>query len=102
MFIHDMINSGELSISEIAEAARCSKRAITRIRSNLRLFGSITAPPMKARRPLSITPIILEALCDYLVEKPDLYLHEIELFFLDEFDVPVLKSTISDALHRKG
>lgn len=62
-FIHDMISSGELTASQIAEAAGCSKRAITRIRSNMRLFGSIKAPSIKAGRPRSITPIMLEALC---------------------------------------
>jgi hypothetical protein len=45
----------------MAEAAGCNKRAIIRIRSKLRLFGSIKAPPIKAGRPRSITPIMLEA-----------------------------------------
>lgn len=101
-FIHNMISSGELTTSQIAEAAGCSRRAIIRIRSNLRLFGSVKAPSIKAGRPRSITPIMLEALCHHLLEKPDLYLMEMELFLLDEFDVSVPKSTISDALHRKG
>lgn len=101
-FIHDMISSGELTTSQIAKAAGCSKRAIIRIRSNLRLFGSIKVPSIKSRRPRSITPIMLEALCDRLLKKPDLYLYKIELFLLDEFDVSILKSTISDALYRKG
>jgi transposase len=101
-FIHDMISSGELTNSQMAQAAGCSKRAILRIRSNLRLFGTIKAPPIKAGRPRSITPVMLEALCDHLLEKPDSYLSEMELFFLDEFDVSIPKSTISDALHRKG
>jgi transposase len=101
VLIRDMISS-ELSSSEMAAAAGCSERAITRIRSKLRLFGSVKAPPIKAGRPRIITPIMLETLCDHLLEKPDLYLHEMELFFLDEFDVSVPKSTISDALHRIG
>ena len=45
---------------------------------------------------------MLAALCDHLLEKPRLYLYEMELFFLDEFDISIPKSTISDALHRKG
>ena len=102
VLIYDMIASNELTTSQMAKAAGCSKRAIIRIRSNLRLFGSVKAPPMKPGRPQSITPIMLEALCDHLLDKPDLYLHEMELFFLDEFEVSVPKSTISDALHRKG
>jgi N-acyl-D-aspartate/D-glutamate deacylase len=43
---------------------------------------------------------MLEALCDHLVEKPDLYLDEMKLFWLDEFGLAVPKSTISDTLHR--
>lgn len=45
---------------------------------------------------------MLKTLCDHLLGNPDLYPHEMELFFLDEFDVSVPKSTISDALHRIG
>ena len=73
VLIHDMIASNKLTTSQIAKAAGCSKRAIIRIRSNLRLFGSVKAPPIKPRRPRSITLIMLEALCDHLLEKPDLY-----------------------------
>ena len=102
VFIRDMISSGELIVSEMAEAAGYSKCVITGIWSNLRLFGSVKAPPIKSGRPQSITPVMLEALCDHLLDKQDLYLHEMELFFLDEFEVSVPKSTISDALHREG
>jgi transposase len=45
---------------------------------------------------------MLEALCDHLVEKPDLYLDEMKLFWLDEFGLDVPKSTISNTLHRIG
>jgi hypothetical protein len=78
--IHDMLVSGELTTSQMAEAAGCSKRAIIRLRSNLQLFGSIKAPRIKGGRPRKVTPVMLEALCDHLVEKPDLYLDEMKLF----------------------
>lgn len=45
---------------------------------------------------------MLEALCNYLLEKPNSYLQEMELFLLDEFGTPIPKSTISDTLHRTG
>ena len=45
---------------------------------------------------------MLEALCDHLLEKPDLYLYEMEFFLLNEFEVSIPKSTISDALHCRG
>lgn len=67
----------------------------------MRLIGSGKASSIKSRRPQSITPIILEALYDYLLNKPDLYLHEMELFFFGEFEVSILQSSISDTLYRK-
>lgn len=69
VLIRDMISSDELSSSEMAAAAGCSERAIARIRSNLRLFGSVKAPPIQAGRSRSITPIMLETLCDHLLER---------------------------------
>lgn len=42
-------------------------------------FGSIKAPPNKGGLPRRITPIMLEALCDHLLEKPTLYLDEFAL-----------------------
>jgi transposase len=101
-FIHDMIRSGELSISEMAEAAGCNKSTILRISSNIRMFGSVKAPPNKGGRPRSITPDMLEALCDHLFEKPGLYLDEMAIFLWDEFNIHATKSSISRALAYKG
>ncbi|KAJ5733744.1 hypothetical protein N7493_002530 [Penicillium malachiteum] len=79
-FIRDMILSKSLTTSQIADAAGCSARSITTIRTNLRQFGDTRAPPIRAGRPRSITPPMLEALCDHLLEKPGLYLDEMALF----------------------
>nr|XP_001390211.2 transposase [Aspergillus niger CBS 513.88] len=100
--IHDMLVSGELTTSQMARTANCSKRAIFRLRSNLRLFGTLKAPPIKGGRPRKLTPPMLETLCDHLIEKPGLYLHEMELFLLEESDIRVPKSTISDTLRQSG
>lgn len=43
--IHDMLLDGSLKYVEMATAARCSDRAIRRIRSNVRCFGNTKAPP---------------------------------------------------------
>lgn len=55
----------------MSEAPGCSKRSIINIRTNLRLFGDVRAPPNGGGRPRIITPIMLHALCDLLLEKPD-------------------------------
>jgi predicted ArsR family transcriptional regulator len=69
--IHDMILSNELTAAQMADVAGCSVRAIKYIRSNLRAFGSVEVPWNGSGRPQSITPIMLEALREYLVEKPN-------------------------------
>lgn len=99
--IHDMLRSGELSISQMAKAAGCNKRTILRISSNIWTFGVVKALPNKGGRPRSISLVMLEGLCDHLLEKPNLYLDEMVLFLRDEFYVQATKSSISRALASK-
>lgn len=66
------------------------------------MFGSVKAPPSKGGRPRSITPVMLEALYDHLLEKPILYLDEMAIFLWDEFTLQATKSSISRALTSKG
>ncbi|KAJ6150244.1 hypothetical protein N7471_001443 [Penicillium samsonianum] len=100
--IYDMIHGGELSINETAQAAGYNKSTISRISSNIRMFSSVKALPIKGGRPRNISLVMLEALCDHLVEKPALYLDEMAVFLWDEFALQVTKSTISRALKSKG
>ena len=83
--INDMIESQSLTTSQMAEEAECSKLTIINIRRNLRLFGSIHAPPTRIGRKRTVTPSMIEALCDHLFEKPGLYLDEMAVFLWDEF-----------------
>ena len=89
--IRDMIVDGSFSYREIAGAARCSCGAIKVISTNLRLFGSTTAPPNGRGRRRSITPSILDALLQQLLEKPNQYLEEMEVFLWNEFEVRIPK-----------
>lgn len=45
---------------------------------------------------------MLEALCEHLIEKPNLYLHEMAVFLWDEFAIQVATSSISRALAPNG
>jgi transposase len=100
--IHDMIVSGTLSAPQMAEASRCSERSIKHIRSNLRYFGTTKAPHNGVGRRRSITPLMLQALQQHLLEKPGLYLNEIVVFLWDEFEVVVTAMSISRALRSIG
>jgi hypothetical protein len=64
-----MIMSNELTTSQIAEAVRCHPSTIRRHRTNLQLFGSVTAPPNNSGRPRRLNPVMIKALCDHLLEK---------------------------------
>jgi hypothetical protein len=70
VLIKDMSHSKQFKAKDIANDARCSTRAIYRIQKNLRCFGSTKAPSNSVGRPRSITPLILDALCKHLLEKP--------------------------------
>jgi transposase len=100
--IHDMLIDGSLKGADMAAAAGCSDRAIRRIRSNLRCFGATKAPPNGVGRRRRITPPMLDALREHLVEKPSMYLDEMVVFLWDDFGVLVTPSTISRALASIG
>lgn len=40
------------------------------------MFGTVKAPLRRGGRPRSLTPVMIQSLCDYLLEKPHLYLDE--------------------------
>lgn len=99
--IRDMIPDN-CSPREIANDVGCSERSFFTIKSNLRCVGSTKASPNGVGRPRSITPPILDALCEYLLEKPGLYRDEIVHIVLDEFDTHVTASSIGRALKSSG
>ncbi|KAI3096440.1 hypothetical protein CBS147333_9579 [Penicillium roqueforti] len=100
--IHDMILSKSLNTSQITEAAECSGRSIINIRNNLHQFGTVRAPPTRVGRRRSITPPMLEAVCDHRLAKPGLYMDEMALFLWDEFHIQVTNSSLKRALASVG
>lgn len=100
--IRDMIDSRSLTTSQMAETAGCSNRSIITISNNLRMFGDVRASLIRGDCPRTITPFMLEALCDNLLEKPDLYLDGmVDLLY---YGAELLGSTytISRALRLQG
>ena len=82
----------------MAEIAQCTDRTIRRQRANLTCFGSTTAPRnRRGRRPL-MTSLMLAALCEHLVEKPDEDLDGMVLFIWDEFGKLLSRWSIRRAL----
>lgn len=96
--IRDMILSRSLTTPQMANVAGCSERSIRHIRSNLRCFGTTRAPFNGVGQPRSITPLMLRALCEHLLEKPELYQDEMALFLWDEFEVYATVHSIGRAL----
>lgn len=93
-----MILSNSPTTAQIADAAGCSSRSATTIRSNKNQFGDTRAPPMGPGRPRSITTPILGALFDHLKKKPNLYLDEMAVFLCDEFGTQATTARIRRAL----
>ena len=88
--------------AEIADAATCSTRGVYRIKRRLRIFGTTKAPSNSAGRPRSVTPPMLDALCEHLLDNPGLYHHEMVDFVWDKFRVLVTVSSIKRALNYRG
>jgi hypothetical protein len=82
---HDMLMSNELTTSEMADVVNCHPSTIRRHRDNLRVFGRVMPHHNKKGRPRRLTPLMIKALYDHLLEKPQLYLDEMVVFILDEF-----------------
>ena len=100
--IKDMILDRSLKAVEMAAAAGCSDRTIRNKRSNMRCFGSTEAPPNRGGRRRRITPVMLDALREKLLEKPGMYQDEMVVFLWDEFDILVNASAVSRALASIG
>jgi transposase len=96
--IRDMILDRSLTQVEMANAAGCSERTIRNIDTNMRLFGDTRAPANGAGRRRLITPPMLAALCDRLLEKTGLFRDEMAVFLYDEFNVLVSVHSIGRAL----
>ena len=100
--ISDMICSKLFKANEIAEVTGCSERSVYSIQSNIQCFGSTKAPSNGGGRPRSVTPPMLDALCEHLLEKPGLCQDEMVLFLLDEFNTQVSTFSIGRALRSIG
>ena len=100
--IRDMIESQSLGTSKMAEEAECSQATIINICANLRQFRSVHAPSTRIGRKRTITPLMIEALCEHLPEKRRLYLDEMAVFLWDEFRTLVTTSSIRRALVANG
>lgn len=97
-----MIHSKSLTADKMAAVAGCSRRSICAISRNLRCFGSTKAPSNGGGRPRSVTPQMLDTLCEYLQENPGLYLYEMVKFLQTEFEVSVTVSSVRRALDSIG
>lgn len=95
--IRDMIDDGRFTNLQIAKVNHCSKGAVKTIRRNPPDFGSTTAPPNCGGRPPSMTPATRDALLEYLLRKPNLYLDEMAIYLQDDSDI-ISQSPVSAGL----
>ncbi|EEH07559.1 conserved hypothetical protein [Histoplasma capsulatum G186AR] len=82
----------------MAKAAGCSERTITHIRKTYGCLAVLVRLQSVLSRPRSITPPMLDALCDHLTEKPGLYVDEMVVFLQDEFDILTSTASVKRAL----
>lgn len=95
--IHAMILR-KLPNKMIAETVGCSERAVRRIQSRLRRFGTTTSPPNRVGRESKITRLMRDALFEQLTIRPDMFRYEMINFLYDRFGLEVSPTTISRTL----
>ena len=88
----------QLPRDAIAETVECSERAVRRIRSRLRRFGTTTSPPNRVGRKAKITPLMRDALFEELVKRPDMFRYEMAHFLHNTFGLEVSPTSISRTL----
>lgn len=92
--IRHMMSDSPFNDVEIARIAKCTHRAVRRIRSKLRRPG-----PSPARHGRSkINPAMLKALQAKLARDADMYQEEMVDFLWEAFEVPVSRQTVGNAL----
>ena len=102
MLIRDMIRRNCFTTAQIAHAAECSECFIRNIHCIQCLFGSKSPPLNRGGRSQSITPPMLEALCDHHTGKPGFYLEEMALFLYDQFGISASSSSLKRTLSTAG
>lgn len=86
----------------LSDAVECNELTIKNIRSNMRLCGNVHAPLNRGGHRRTTTPLMLDALCHHLFEKPDLYLDELVVNIWDELRMLATTPRIRRALIFKG
>lgn len=92
----------ELPNNVIAETVGCSERAVRRIQSRLRRYGTTTSPPNRIGCEMKITPLIRDALFEQLKKRPDIFRYKMINFLYDNFGLEVSPTTISRTLKTEG
>lgn len=96
-----MILSNELTPSQIANAAGYHSSTITSYITNMDLFGSFKGSHIRHGRPRRLTPEMIKAFSDYLLEKPHLHHDESAILLYDNFGMEVPPCSISRAFKRE-
>ena len=87
----------------IAEEEGIGLTTIYRFQRNIDAFDTMYAPRTAARgKPRQLTHAQVEALLEYLLNKPDAYQEEQRYWLWDQFGIDISQSTISRALKKHG
>lgn len=99
--LQKLVLAGNLKDVAIAKEIPCSVRTVVSVRSNLKMFGTTTAPYNGCGRPPSVPEHMAMALLEHLIIKQHLYVDEMADYFWDYFETVVSADSIYRLLHKK-
>lgn len=95
------LSNVHMPLIDIAPAARCNRRTVSRIRKSFTIAGTAASTAGRLGRPPSISLEMQDALRHLLSGKPDRYLCEMAEMLLRSFGKPVSLPTISRTLKKR-
>lgn len=100
--LKELILDAKFSDGKISKVVKCSIRAVRRIRSNLRHFGSTKAPLNGGGRRAKISPLIKSALNEHLLKDPTLYQKDLVPFLKEQYGLETTETCVHRALQSLG
>lgn len=82
----------------LARLRSSTARTVRRCRWKQVRFGTMKAPSNGVGQPTTVTPNMLAALCNKLVDSPCMRLKDMVTFLRKEFDADVTRSSVSRAI----
>ncbi len=98
ILLRDLIRLTTFTNEKIAIITNCSRRSVTKMRANPRIFGQTQSPKNTSGRRSCLVPHVLTALLDRLLFKPDMCLDEMSEYHWNRYGLHASEASLRRCL----